>query len=199
MQAKLLSFFKKQSIPKTSQEAFDILASFDDLSNIEKIVFHFKQLVNTEKSVLNSHALSNGRISDNKEFINGLDERLKRLKDAVNEGKPYQSFYGDVCRLKEDLQVILGYYQSQIKRNQPIVREYLRNTQYRDSDLAILASSIAAEDTSLLDEQDSKVLTKYSINFCAPSIMKEDIEKIGQIVQKSFLADHRHEPEFSYM
>ncbi|KTD01844.1 hypothetical protein OQJ19_12725 [Fluoribacter gormanii] len=199
MQAKLLTFFKTQSIPKTSQEAYEILASFDDLSNIEKIVFHFKQLVNIEKSVLNSHTLSNGRIGDNKEFIDGLEARLKKLQDAVNDGKPYQSLYGDVCRLKEDLQVIMGYYQSQIKRDQPIVRDYLRKTQYRNSDLAILASSIAAEDTSLLDEQDTKVLTKYSINFCAPTIMKEDIEKIGDIVQKSFLADHRHEPEFSYM
>ncbi len=186
-------------MPKTSQEAFDILDSSADLDDIKRIVFHFKQLVNTKRSILNSHALLNGRISDNKEFIYGLEERLNKLQQAVDNNAPYPSLYGDVCRLKGDLQVILGYYQAQIKRNQPIVRDYLKATQHPESNLAILASSIAAHDTTSLDKQASKAFIKYTINYCAPSIMKEDIEKIGEIVQKPFLADHHDEPGFSYI
>ncbi|QMT60868.1 hypothetical protein [Legionella sp. PC997] len=199
MQAKLTSFFKKESIPKTSQEAFDILSCSTDLADMEQIVFHFKNLVDVEKSVLKSHALRDGRITNNQEFIADLEARLQKLQDAVNDEKPYKSLFGDVCKVKESLQVILGYYQDQQKARQRIVSNYLGSTKQKSNDVAILASSIATNNTTLLDEQDSKVLIKYSINFCAPTIMKEDIEKIGNIAQKSFLADHHQDPQFSYM
>lgn len=186
-------------IPKTSQEAFEILSTTEDLSNIKNILFHFKQLVNLEKSTLTSHSRASSKIPNNQQFIENLEINFQKLQDAVQNERPYPSLFGDVCKLKEDLQVILGYYQAQIKRNQPIAGDYLRSVQSKHSEFHTLASEIAAYENTLLDQKDSNILTKYTINFCANDTMHKDIGKIGEIVQKPFLFDHKNEPKFSYM
>lgn len=191
-------FFNNKSIPKSSQEAFHILTNSSDLEEIESILFHFKQLVDINKSVLTSHARQDSKIADNQEFIENMEKRFQKLQDAVSSGKPYQSLFGDVCALKEDLQVILGYYQSQINQKQPIARSYLRQAQSKHSEVGILAAGIASQEKSLLDADDSNLLAKYTINFSAADIMQKDIKMIGDIVMKPYLADHSNESGFSY-
>ncbi|HHF7374994.1 hypothetical protein [Legionella bozemanae] len=191
-------FFNNKSIPKPSQEAFHILINSSDLEEIESILFHFKQLVDINKSVLTSHARQDSKIADNQEFIENMEKRFQKLQDAVSSGKPYQSLFGDVCALKEDLQVILGYYQSQINQKQPIARSYLRQAQSKHSEVGILAAGIVSQEKSLLDADDSNLLAKYTINFSAADIMQKDIKMIGDIVMKPYLADHSNESGFSY-
>ncbi|MGM9454767.1 hypothetical protein ACTAZI_15695 [Legionella bozemanae] len=191
-------FFNNKSIPKSSQEAFHILTNSSDLEEIESILFHFKQLVDINKSVLTSHARQDSKIADNQEFIENMEKRFQKLQDAVSSETPYQSLFGDVCALKEDLQVILGYYQSQINQKQPIARSYLRQAQSKHSEVGILAAGIASQEKSLLDADDSNLLAKYTINFSAADIMQKDIKMIGDIVMKPYLADHSNESGFSY-
>ncbi|CAM3045777.1 Uncharacterised protein [Legionella steigerwaltii] len=193
--------FKPQPIPKTSEEAFDILSTTQDLDDISGILFRFKQLVNVERSVLTSHALQNSRVPNNQEFIDDLDARFNRLQKAVDDGKPYPTLYGDVCKVKDGISVILAYYQSQIKKEQPIASAYLRESLRRGTgELSTLISEISRnKHSTALDEKDSNILAKYTINSCAKSIMKDDVATIASIVQKPFLADHRDDPKFSYL
>ncbi|WP_131779210.1 hypothetical protein [Legionella bozemanae] len=191
-------FFNNKSIPKSSQEAFHILTNSSDLEAIESILFHFKQLVDINKSVLTSHARQDSKIADNQELIENMEKRFQKLQDAVSSEKPYQSLFGDVCALKEDLQVILGYYQSQINQKQPIARSYLRQAQSKHSEVGILAAGIASQEKSLLDADDSNLLAKYTLNFSAADIMQKDIKTISDIVMKPYLADHSNESGFSY-
>ncbi|KTD40593.1 hypothetical protein [Legionella parisiensis] len=192
-------FFNDKSIPKPSKEAFHILTNSSDLKEIESILFHFKQLVNISKSVLTSHTRQNSKITDNREFIENMENRFQKLQDAVSTGKPYQSLFGDVCALKEDLQVILGYYDSQIRQKQPIAKSYLRQAQRKDSKIESLAAGIASQEKSLLDTDESNILAKYTLNFCAADIMQQDMEMICDIVMKPYLADHSNEAGFSYI
>ncbi|WP_392536626.1 hypothetical protein [Legionella sp. 227] len=196
MQMKL---FKQQPFPKTSLEAFDILSSTDDLADIQSIFFNFMQLVNIRNSVLTSHALPNSKIANNQAFIMDLETRINRLQRAVAEDKPYPSLYGDVCKVKEGLGVILGYYQSEIKKGQPIVGRFLRDAQSRSSQITALASEVARNEHPNLDKIDSRMLTKYTINYCATDIMQDDVATIAEIVQKPYLADHSDDPKFSYV
>ncbi|MCW8408067.1 hypothetical protein OQJ13_03675 [Legionella sp. PATHC035] len=196
MQMKL---FKQQPFPKTSLEAFDILSSTDDLAEIKSIFFNFMQLVNIRNSVLTSHALPNSKVSNNQAFIMDLETRINRLQRAVAEDKPYPSLYGDVCKVKEGLGVILGYYQSEIKKGQPIVRRFLRDAQSSSSQITALASEVARNEHPNLDKIDSRMLTKYTINYCATDIMQDDVATIAEIVQKPYLADHSDDPKFSYV
>ncbi|KTD74109.1 hypothetical protein Ltuc_1956 [Legionella tucsonensis] len=192
-------FFNSTSIPKTSKEAFRTLTKTQDLKNIEDILFNFKQLVSIKKSKLTSHARQNSIIPNNQEFIENMETLLKKLQNAVANEKPYQSLFGDVCKLKEDLQVILGYYQSQIRQNQPIVKSYLKQAQGKHGELRAVVSGIQSHEKSLLNKEDSSILTKYTINFCADDNMHKDIEMIGNIVLRPCLADHSNEPGFSYI
>lgn len=188
----LAKFFKKKPkpIPQTSLEAFDILSLSSDLSEIGDILFHFKQLIDIKRSILTSHALSNSKIPDNQQFIDDLDALFNKLQEAVESTKPYHSLYGDVCKLKEGLGVILRYYQFQMRVDQPIASANLERTR---SQLPEIATH------SLLDDKDSSILTKYTINFSAWAIMAKDIETISTIVLNPFLADHSNEPKFSYL
>ncbi|KTD69092.1 hypothetical protein Lste_2250 [Legionella steelei] len=192
-------FYQPQPFPKTSQEAFDILSYNQDLSEIKDILFNFKQLVDIKKSVLTSHTLPDSKIPNNQAFIDNLETRINRLEAAVDKDEAYPSFYGDVCKVKEDLQVILGYYQSQIKQGQPIVKSYMRQAQSSASELTALASELASEQHPILDNKDSRMLTKYTINYCATDIMQEDVATIEYIVQKPYLLDHSDDPQFSYL
>ncbi|MCE0724410.1 MULTISPECIES: hypothetical protein [Legionella] len=192
-------FFNSASIPKTSQEAFRILTKTDDLEDIQNILFHFKQLVDIKKSRLTSHGRQDSKIPNNQKFIENMETLFQKLQNAVADGKPYQSLFGDVCKLKEDLQVILGYYQSQIRHNQPIVKSYLKQANSKDSAVRTLATEIESHEKSLLDEEDSSILAKYTINFSATDIMRKDIEMISDIVLRPYLADHSNEPGFSYI
>ncbi|MCW8398055.1 hypothetical protein OQJ26_04520 [Legionella sp. PATHC038] len=196
MQMKL---FKQQPIPKTSQEAFDILSCSYDLDDIQSIFFNFKQLVSIRKSVLTSHALPNSTVPDNQAFIIDLETRINRLQTAVAEEKPYPTLYGDVCKVKESLGVILGYYQSQIKKDQPIASSFVRDAQSPSSQITALASEVASDAHPTLNKIDSRMLTKYTINYCATDIMEDDVATIAEIVQKPFLADHSDDPKFSYI
>ena len=192
-------FFKQQSTPITSQEAFEILSCTQVLSDIEDILFHFRQLVDIKKSTLTSHALLDSKIPNNREFIKNLEGRFQKMKKAVEEGVLYPTLFGDVCKIKEDLGVILAYYQAQIREQQPVVNNYLRSAQSQKGELSSSISRAVDSKKSLLDKKDSNHLTKYVINFCAPDIMRQDIEKIAKIVQNPFLADHSDEPDFSYL
>ncbi|HHT0591972.1 TPA: lpg1124 family Dot/Icm T4SS effector [Legionella anisa] len=196
MQAK---FFDSTSIPKTSQEAFHLLTKSHDLEEIQNVLFHFKQLVNIKKSKLISHARQDSKIPNNQEFIENLETLFQRLKSAVEDEKPYQSLFGDVCKLKEDLQVILGYYNSQLCQNQPIVKSYLRQARSKHSEVGTVASGILSQEKSLLNEEDSSILTKYTINFSAEDIMIKDLQMISDFVLKPHLADHSKEAGFSYI
>lgn len=192
-------FYQPQPFPKTSQEAYSILRTTEDLSDMAGIVFRFKQLVNIQKSVLTSLTLANPTIRDNQKFIDELEARINKLQKALDEEKPYPSLYGDVCKIKADLGVILGYYQSQMKQGQPIVKSYMRQAQSSTSELTALACELAGEQHPILDKKDSSMLTKYTTNYCANSIMQEDVSTIDGIIQRPFLLDHSDDPQFSYL
>lgn len=148
---------------------------------------------------MTSHALPNSTVPDNQAFIIDLEARINRLQTAVAEGKPYPTLYGDVCKVKEGLGVILGYYQSQIKKDQPIASSFVRDAQSRSSQITALASEVAGDEHPFLNKIDSRMLTKYTINYCATDIMQDDVATIAEIVQKPYLADHSDDPKFSYI
>ncbi|HAU1150852.1 TPA: hypothetical protein JBI12_02735 [Legionella pneumophila] len=187
-----MKMFSK-TIPLTSQEAFEILCTTDYLKKISKLIFNFQQLFNVESSALLSHHKFNPKVSNNQEFLQDLDARFNRLNQAVENNEPYPFLYGDVCLLKEYLQVILGYYQDQLKRHQPVAKSYLsRITKSRKF------STLMSDDHPELSEKDSELLTRYTINFCAKKIMMEDLKTISDLVIKPFLFDHKDEEDFSY-
>ncbi|HAT6977411.1 TPA: hypothetical protein F8R96_13195 [Legionella pneumophila] len=187
-----MKMFSK-TIPLTSQEAFEILCTTDYLKKISKLIFNFQQLFNVKSSTLLSHHKFNPKVSNNQEFLQDLKSRYDRLNHAVQNNEPYPFLYGDVCLLKEYLQVILGYYQDQLKRHQPIAKSYLsRITKSRKF------STLMSDDHPELSEKDSELLTRYTINFCAKKIMMEDLKTISDLVIKPFLFDHKDEENFSY-
>ncbi|CZP13626.1 Uncharacterised protein [Legionella pneumophila] len=187
-----MKMFSK-TIPLTSQEAFEILCTTDYLKKISKIIFNFQQLFNVERSTLLSHHKFNPKISNNREFLQDLEALYDRLNHAVQDNEPYPFLYGDVCLLKEYLQVILGYYQDQLKRHQPLAKSYLSEiTKSRKF------STLMSDDHLELSKKDSEILIKYTINFCAESTMLEDVKTISDLVIKPFLLDHKDEKGFSY-
>ncbi|HHL3491207.1 TPA: hypothetical protein ACQ53F_000002 [Legionella pneumophila] len=187
-----MKIFSK-TIPLTSQEAYQILCTTDCLKKISKIIFNFQQLFNVERSTILSHHKFNPKVSNNQEFLQDLDARFNRLNQAVQNNEPYPFLYGDVCLLKEYLQVILGYYQDQLKRHQPVAKSYLSGiTKSRKF------STLMSDDHPELSKKDSEILIKYTINFCAESTMLEDVKTISDIVIKPFLLDHKDEKDFSY-
>ncbi|HFF3083706.1 hypothetical protein [Legionella pneumophila] len=188
-------FSKK--IPLTSQEAYQILCTTDYLKKISKIIFNFQQLFDVERSILRSHHKFNSRISNNKEFLQDLDARYNRLNQAVQNNGPYPCLYGDVCLLKEYLQVILGYYQEQLKEDQPVAENNLRRIRGSHK-FSTLISDISKGDHPKLSKKDSAVLISYTINFCAETNMWNDIKTISEIVIQPFLLDHKDEEDFSY-
>ncbi|KTC90504.1 hypothetical protein [Fluoribacter dumoffii] len=194
-------FYKPQPIPKTSKEAFALLSDphNNDVENMGRIIFNFKQLVSKDESVLTSHALSNSRINDNQKFIDDLDSRFARLQKAIIEKRLYPTLFGDVCKIKEDLQVISAYYQSQLKKGQPIVQTYLRQAQHKSSPLTALASDVSHGKHPIHDKKDTDLLTKYIVNYCANHNMQGAIKQISEIVQKPYLFDHSDDPKFSYL
>ncbi|HAT8178949.1 TPA: hypothetical protein JA361_05610 [Legionella pneumophila] len=191
-----MKMFSK-TIPLTSQEAFEILCSTDYLKKISEIIFNFKQLFNVKSSTLLSHHKFNPRVSNNQEFLQELDTYYNRLNHAVQNNDPYPFLYGDVCLLKEYLQVILGYYQDQLKKHQPVANSYLKGIT-KSRKFSALMSDISEGDHPELSKKDSAVLIKYTINFCAKRIMTEDLKTISDIVIKPFLLDHKDEQDFSY-
>ncbi|HAT2010559.1 TPA: hypothetical protein I8Z88_002811 [Legionella pneumophila] len=187
-----MKMFSK-TIPLTSQEAFEILCTTDHLKKISKIIFNFQQLFNVESSTLLSHHKFNPKVSNNREFLQDLEARYNRLNHAVQNNEPYPFLYGDVCLLKEYLQVILGYYQDQLKTHQPVANSYLKGiTKSRKF------STLMSDDHHELSKKDSEILIKYTINFCAESTMWNDVKTISDLVIKPFLFDHRDEEGFSY-
>lgn len=187
-----MKMFSK-SIPLTSQEAFEILCTTDYLKKISKIIFNFQQLFNIESSTLLSHYKLNPKVSNNQEFLQDLEARYNRLNHAVKNNEAYPFLYGDVCLLKEYLQVILRYYLNQLKTNQPIANSYLKEIT-KSSEFSTLMS----DDHPELSKKDSEILIKYTINFCAESTMWNDVKTISDLVIKPFLFDHKNEEDFSY-
>ncbi|HAT1597694.1 TPA: hypothetical protein JAN72_10280 [Legionella pneumophila] len=187
-----MKIFSK-TIPLTSQEAYQILCTTDCLKKISKIIFNFQQLFNVERSTILSHHKFNAKVSNNQEFLQDLDARFNRLNQAVQNNEPYPFLYGDVCLLKEYLQVILGYYQDQLKRHQPVAKSYLSGITK-----SCKFSTLMSDDHPELSKKDSEILIKYTINFCAESTMLEDVKTISDIVIKPFLLDHKDEKDFSY-
>ncbi|HAU0263880.1 TPA: lpg1124 family Dot/Icm T4SS effector [Legionella pneumophila] len=186
-----------KTIPLTSQEAFEILCTTDYLKKISKIIFNFQQLFNVERSTLLSHHKFNPKISNNREFLQDLEARYDRLNQAIENNEPYPFLYGDVCLLKEYLQVILGYYQDQLKAHQPVANSYLKRIT-KSHKFSTLMSDISEEEHPELGKKDSEILIKYTINFCAKKIMMEDLKTISDLVIKPFLFDHKDEKGFSY-
>ncbi|HAZ7573839.1 hypothetical protein OQJ02_05290 [Legionella sp. PATHC032] len=193
MRMKLFS----KTIPLTSQEAYQILCTTDYLEKISKIIFNFQQLFNVERSTLLSHHKFNSRVSNNQEFLQDLNARYNRLNQAVENHEPYPLLFGDLCFLKEYLQVILGYYQEQLKEEQPVAKNNLRRIRGSHK-FSTLISDISKGDHPKLSKKDSKVLIGYTINFCAESTMWNDIKTISDIVIQPFLLDHKDEEGFSY-
>lgn len=190
-------FSKSKTIPLTSLEAFNILSASNDLENIAKILFHFNQLVDMNKSTLKSLHRSDSKITNNQKFLKEMDACYCRLNNAVKKNKPYPTLYGDLCLLKEHLQVILWYYQKQIEKHQPIAKSYLHEM-VKNRKFSTLKSDISHGDKPRLSKKDSHILTKYTINFCAKDIMRKDIITIGNFVLNPFLADHKDEINFTY-
>ncbi|HAU1574807.1 TPA: hypothetical protein JBI85_13820 [Legionella pneumophila] len=193
MRMKLFS----KTIPLTSQEAYQILCTTDYLEKISKIIFNFQQLFNVKSSTLFSHHKFTPKVSNNQEFLQDLEARYDRIKQAVENNEPYPFLYGDVCLLKEYLQVILGYYQDQLKRHQPVAKSYLSRIT-KSHKFSTLMSDISEEEHPELGKKDSEILIKYTINFCAKKIMMEDLKTISDLVIKPFLFDHKDEQDFSY-
>ncbi|CZJ95619.1 lpg1124 family Dot/Icm T4SS effector [Legionella pneumophila] len=191
-----MKMFSK-TIPLTSQEAFEILCTTDYLKKISKIIFNFQQLFNVERSTLLSHHKFNPKISNNREFLQDLEARYDHLNHAVQNNEPYPFLYGDVCLLKEYLQVILGYYQEQLKEEQPVAKKNLRRIKGSHK-FSTLMSDISKGEHPKLGKKDSEILIKYTINFCAESTMWNDVKTISDLVIKPFLFDHRDEEGFSY-
>ncbi|HFR5479696.1 TPA: hypothetical protein ACHWYB_002884, partial [Legionella pneumophila] len=162
-----------------------------------KIIFNFQQLFNVERSTLLSHHKFNPKISNNREFLQDLEARYDRLNHAVQNNEPYPFLYGDVCLLKEYLQVILGYYQEQLKEEQPVAKKNLRRIKGSHK-FSTLMSDISKGEHPKLGKKDSEILIKYTINFCAESTMWNDVKTISDLVIKPFLFDHRDEEGFSY-
>ncbi|MCW8443018.1 hypothetical protein OQJ05_03000 [Fluoribacter gormanii] len=187
-------FFNKKTIPQTSQNAFALLNS-DTLSSIEKILSNFIHLIDIEKSVL-THPHS--AISDNQEFLKDLKARFNKMRKALDHGKPYRSLFRDVCKLKEGLEVIFGYYQTQIELCQPIAKDYLRKIRSEDSDVATLLHKIAyTEKKYAFHQNESKIIKKHIINVTAQDVMEQDMTSIREIVQQSLSVDHLDDSEFS--
>ncbi|PWY54173.1 hypothetical protein DGG96_18350 [Legionella qingyii] len=187
-------FFNKKPIPKTSQNAFALLNS-DTLSTVGTILSNFIHLINIEKSVL-THP--NSAISDNQKFLKELEAGFNKLRNALEHGKPYRSLFNDVCKLKEGLEVIFGYYQTQIELCQPIAKDYLRKIRSEDSEVATLLHKIAyTEKQYAFHPKESKIIKKHIINVTAQDVMEQDMTTIREIVQQSLSVDHQDESENS--
>ncbi|KTD63560.1 hypothetical protein Lsan_0993 [Legionella santicrucis] len=130
---------------------------------------------------------------DNQAYINDLNDILARLTAAVSNDKPYKSLFGDVVRLKEHLQVIIGYYQDQLKKGLPDVEFYQTSASF-----APLISLIVQNKKPFLDDIESERIAKYVINHNARDIMGKDMLRITDIIMNPFLEDHRNDKSFSY-
>lgn len=190
------SFFnsdeKSKKLPLPSLEAYDILSSSYALNDISSIVYNFNQLVDQNNSVLKSHHYGKGPL-DNQAFINDVNDILARLTAAVKNEKPYRSLFGDVVKLKEHLQVIIGYYQDQLKKGLPDVKAY-----HSSGSFAPLMSAIAHHEKPFIDDIESQEVAKFVINHNARDIMNKDMLKITDIVMRPFLKDHSDDSSFSY-
>lgn len=182
------SFFNttetSKKLPLLSVEAYNILSTTTAFSDISSIVSHFNQLVNKDSSVLKSHHYGDGPLN-NQVFIKNLNDILARLTAAVNNKKPYQCLFGDVAILKEYLQVILGYYQEQLKQKLPDAKAYEPSPTFWT-----LMSSIARHEKPLIDEKESQELAQYVTNHTARDVMKEDMQRITNIVMNPFMESH---------
>ncbi|ARB93071.1 hypothetical protein [Legionella longbeachae] len=188
------SFFnldaKSQKLPLPSLEAYNILRETYALSNISSIVYNFNQLVDKDNSVLKSHHYGKGPL-DNQAFITEVNDILARLTAAVKNEEPYQCLFGDVVRLKEHLQVIIGYYQNQLKKGLPDAKAYKPSESF-----TTLITSIAHYEKPFIDDAESQELAKFVINRNARDIMEKDMLRITDIVMEPFLYDHKK--SFSY-
>ncbi|WP_115711982.1 hypothetical protein [Legionella sainthelensi] len=193
------SFFnsdeKSKKLPLPSLEAYNILRGTNALNDISSIVYNFNQLVDQNKSVLKSHHYGQGRqnLIDNQYYINDMNDILARLNAAVKDEKPYRSLFGDVVRLKEHLQVIIGYYQDQLKKGLPDVKAYQASASF-----APLMSAIAHHEKPFIDDTESQEIEKFVINHNARDIMNRDMLRITDIVMNPFLEDHSRDTAFSY-
>ncbi|AUH71070.1 hypothetical protein [Legionella sainthelensi] len=193
------SFFnsdeKSKKLPLPSLEAYNILRGTNALDSISSIVYNFNQMVDQNKSVLKSHHYGQGRqnLIDNQAYINDMNDILARLNAAVKDEKPYRSLFGDVVRLKEHLQVIIGYYQDQLKKGLPDVKAYQASASF-----APLMSAIAHNEKPFIDGTESQEIEKFVINHNARDIMNRDMLRITDMVMNPFLEDHSRDTAFSY-
>ncbi|STY29864.1 Uncharacterised protein [Legionella wadsworthii] len=192
----MLSKFFSTDLPVSSREAFEALKNSQDLNKIQEILSHFNELVHLKNSTLTSLARSNPKISNNQIFIMEMETRFHKLRDALQNEKPYKHLFGDLCQLKEDLQVILRYYQKQIDEGQPIAADHMRRANGKYGELRGITSKFSSQ--HVLSEPESDALIKYTLNFCASDVMKNDIAVISEIIQKPHLADHSRDSGFSY-
>jgi hypothetical protein len=176
-------------IPLTSVEAYKSLQGHYSLKQMERFVRNFKCLFDTQSSVLRDLQKEDSSV-DNQEFLDELTKTSDRLIAALKTHEPYSTLFGDLMKFKNQLQVILGYYQTQIETDQPVASDFVKNFK------GVLPS---ARKVGLLSDSDSMELFFYTINFCANDVMRKDIRSISSFILEPFLEDHSKEVGFSYV
>lgn len=184
---------QQDTIPLTSLEAFEILKQDNAVIELTSLVFHFQQLIDLKNSVLVDLSRSSDLKHENSQFIKNLTDLSHRLFNAINNNTPYPTLFGDLLNLKTQLQIVSLYYQEELRLGQPIAQAFTDNIKRN------YAHCFDQEHSDILSSEDEDLLVKYTINYCADSIMKLDIPRISQFILKAHLEDHSATKEFSYL
>ena len=190
----------KQPISPLSLSAHERLSSNGMADVIERLVEHFTLLIDVEHSKLSS--LKSSAHIDNREFLNDLTKNADKIIKSIQSNKPYHFLFSDVIHLQDQLQIVLGYYQTQINRksdDEAVLKEdsdssrFIRNAQKQGSKTFQFFQSLNAKPGRLLNDDESELAAKYVINYCAASIMQKDVHDISDFVTRPLISDEAYE------
>ncbi|KTD21411.1 Uncharacterised protein [Legionella lansingensis] len=156
MKEKSSAGFFIPNIPLPSKEAYSILVMNNNMKKIHELVEHFLAFVDPKKSILVDIKKTNPNLNA-ETFIKELQATVKRLDDAVSDGKPYPTLFGDIMTLQQHLQVILHYYADQISDYEKRIKAKLSREAYGALALQktheLIKCSLAYVDPNQLDSK----------------------------------------------
>ncbi|KTD42448.1 hypothetical protein [Legionella quateirensis] len=185
----------KIKIPLSSIEAHNILKELNAERDIPQYIYNFIQLVDLNNSQLIDLSQGSNQPLNNQQFIDTMITTANRLLFALMNDSPYPTLYGDLMKLKTHFQVILLYYQEECQQGQPIANAYIQRFTNRINS----NPDEIGGDQGLLNIEESKRLTKYTIHYCAENIMRKDIPLLSSFIVQPFLKNHNSEKNFSYL
>jgi hypothetical protein len=187
--------FFKDSISPLSINACNRLQESAMFGKVADTINHFNLLIGDKVTTLNS--LHSRTPLKTKAFIKDLNKRAKRMGAAIESNAPYNSFFGDLCMLKEQLQVILGYYQSQLETDGDKVRlkstassiEFVKKANNSSTKLGKRYKNLSRIQGRLITDRESEQWIKYVLNYSALDTMQQDIKFISTFVLMPLVSD----------